>query len=223
VSKFAAPAPQGDKLQAGEVLNHLLVIIPTEYIPSMPTVHGDSDAIRCDVAVLTQQTEAGTVPVYRDVLWFNVSLKNTLKKQVGDLVLSRMGQGTAKPGQDPAFILLDATTDAQAVQYAEHWLNTNPEFEAVARKKLAGAAGLAAPAAAPAPAVPTVPTVPAAVAPAPAASQPFAAGGPAPAVAPAPQAAAPAPAAPQITAQMLAALPPEEQAKLAALFQGQAG
>lgn len=170
---FAAPAAAGDLLGPGEILNHLLLIAPTEYRTGIVTKYNKpdnptSDAIVVDVAVLTQTNAQGAIPVYHDVLWFNVGLRLTLKKQMGQLILARMGQGEAKGGQDPPYQLIDATTDAQAVAFAEQWIAANPQFEADAVPKAAEAAGQAGrvvsvttapavPTPAPVPSIPSVP------------------------------------------------------------------
>lgn len=206
MSRFAAPAPEGDKLAPADIEGHLLAVIPTEYrtgIVTQYTKPGEdpSDAISVHCVVLTQQGEDGQPPVYRDALWFNVSLKNTLRKQIGEVVLARMAKGQAKPGQSAPFYLADATSDAGAVGFAEQWLDQHPEFEAEATKRIAGGAGLAAPAAPAAAPIPaSVPTIPM-------------------------QRQAPAQALPQAQApvafdpSMLANLPAEEQAKILALLQ----
>lgn len=136
-------SPSGDKLGLAEVLGHLLVIAPIAYetgIVTQYTKPGDkpSDAIRVDCAVLTAQKDDGTYgPIYRGVLWFNVvrlSLRKSIPDTInGDVVLARIGQDPAKPGQDPQYILVDAMGDAQAVAFAESWLEANPEFIHVAQ------------------------------------------------------------------------------------------
>lgn len=225
--EFAAPAPStGDVLSPGEVLGHLLVIAPIEYrtgIMTRFTRPGDppSEAIAVNVAVLTQQDAAGQYGViYKDVLWFNVKLRNSLRRSIGKLVLARMGQGQATPGNDAPYELIDATKDAQAVQFATAWLQQHPEFEQEALAEIAALNKVSAPAPA-APAVPTPAPSPAVV--------PAASPTPLPQT---PQVAPATPAAPAtptptpgtatqsaaVTADVLAALPPEEQAKLRALL-----
>lgn len=224
---ISAPKPTGDILGPADILGHLLVVIPTEFCVNIPTVRGESDAIRVDVAVLTQTDAAGNHGVvYRDALWFNVLLRGSLKKQLGETVLARMAQGQGKPGQDPPFILTDATTDAQALAFAEQWLAANPEFETVAMNSYKQAngvsGGVTSPAqAAPTPAVPSVPSVPAAVAVPSPVAQPGMGGQAVPATpaVPAVPAAAPTPAvATPSAADMLAALNPDERAKLMAML-----
>jgi hypothetical protein len=233
MSKFAAPAPAGDQLSPAELLGHLLVICPTEYRYGIITKYnkpndGGSEAVVIDVAVLTQQDINGQIPTYHDAMWFNVGLRITLKKQMGQLVLARMGQGEAKDGQDPPYTLVDATQDPQAVAFAEQWLASHPDFESGAIAKSRAAAGgvpVAAPATSGQPNVP-IPGVPQN-----AQSRPATA----PQVAPIPQAAAPqpAPAGPvntpavqpapaasptQIDPAVIAALPPEQQQAIMALM-----
>lgn len=190
--------PEGDQLAAKDILGHLLVIIPVEFVESIPTEFGDSPAVRSDIAVLTQDGQ----PVYHDVLWFNVALRNTLKQQIGEGVCARMGQGTKKPGRDAPFLLEEVS--AEDFAYAEAWLAQNPQFEKDAMAKVSGRAGLAAPAQAqakPIPAaLPTTPSAPSAPAAIPAVVQvnpPVAAGA----------------VDPNAILQALAALPPEERAK----------
>jgi hypothetical protein len=66
-------------------------------------VHGETDAI--EVAIVNLDTNQE----YENILFFNVALKNALKNKVGQKVLARIGQGTAKPGKSAPWILVDAT------------------------------------------------------------------------------------------------------------------
>jgi hypothetical protein len=159
---FAAPATQtGDSLDAKDIVGELLIAIGTEVVKDVQTEYGVSDAIRADVAVLTQQNEDNSYGVvYRDILWFNVSLRNTLKKQIGQVVLARMGLGEKQPGKNAPFILVDATQDAQAVAFAEAWMDQHPDFEAEAKAKIETTGKVSAPAPAAVPQVPAVPAVP---------------------------------------------------------------
>ena len=50
-------------------------------------------------------------------------MKNALKAKVGQKVLARIGQGTAKPGKSAPWILLDATNDAEAVAKANAFIS----------------------------------------------------------------------------------------------------
>lgn len=222
---FAAPAPAGDQLPAADVLGHLLLIAPHEYRTGIITRFtkpggAGEDAIVIDCAVLTQQDAGGQVPVYRDALWFNIGLRLTLKKQMGQFVLARMGQGEGKQGQDPPFTLIDATKDEAAVAFAEGWLAQNSYFETDALRKAELAAGgnhmqqqpmKVAP---PPPAGIPVPGVPAN------ASQHLATAPQVPAV---PAVPAPVNGAPMsIDPAAIAALPPDQQAAILQLMRQQA-
>jgi hypothetical protein len=70
---------------------------------SILTVHGETDAIEVNV------TNLDTGEMHDRLLFFNVALKNALKNKVGQKVLARIGQGTAKPGKSAPWILIDAT------------------------------------------------------------------------------------------------------------------
>ena len=85
----------------------------------MPTVHGDKDAIRCDVADVTANE------IHRDVLWFGGYLVGGLKNSIGQTVLAEMAQGTAKPGQSPPWILEGKSADPTAVASATQFLAVN--------------------------------------------------------------------------------------------------
>lgn len=215
---LAGVQPDGDNLGPAEIEGHLLLVIPTEYLPAVKTQYNTADkptspAVRVDVAVLTQRRDNGDHPVYRGVLWFNVRLL-ALRKQIGtgETVIARMRQGQKQPGQSAPWYLEDALGDADAVAYATDWLARHPEFEAEAARAVALNAADPAnnhpttatttPATPQAPSVPSVPQVPAT---------------PTPQVSPV---AAPTPAAVDPLAQ-LAGLPPEELAKVLAVLNQQ--
>lgn len=139
---LSSPQPDGDILGPADILGHLLIICPTEYLQEVATKFDKKDkpspdAIRVDVAVLTQTDEQGQIPVYRGALWFNVMLAKSLRRSLGETILARMAQGKGTPGQNPPFVLEDAMTDPQAVAFAEQWLANNPQFEAVAQRTYA--------------------------------------------------------------------------------------
>lgn len=113
---FTAPAATS-ALKPVEIEGHLLVIEPSEYIPSMVTSMGESDAIRCTVHDITDKE------THTDILWFSKVLVKTLKSREGERVLAVMAKGLAKPGQSAPWILQDATGDAKAVKAATDYLN----------------------------------------------------------------------------------------------------
>jgi hypothetical protein len=100
---FSELATGGDQPKVADLANQLLIIEPTEYKASINTVHGETDAIEVNV------TNLETGQIHDGILFFNVALKNALKNKVGQKVLARIGQGTAKPGKSAPWILIDAT------------------------------------------------------------------------------------------------------------------
>jgi hypothetical protein len=118
---FAAPSNNTEGVKVADLANHLLIITPIEYKTGIQTVHGLAEAV--EVNVVDLETNA----TYDSLLWFNVALRNSLKTKIGQRVLARLGQGPAKPGKSAPWILLDATSDANAVAKANAYLNATPQ------------------------------------------------------------------------------------------------
>jgi hypothetical protein len=117
---FVPPSSNtSDSVKVADLNGHLLILEPTEYKTGIQTVHGESDAIEVRI------NDLDTGFTHESVLFFNVALKNALKSKVGQKVLARIGQGTAKPGKSAPWILLDATGDADAVAKANAFI-ANP-------------------------------------------------------------------------------------------------
>ena len=125
MTQFSDPSAGGDSLKPADVLGHLLIVRPLEHRFGIVTSFGEKDAIRCDVADLT------TNEVHKDVLWFPGGLVGSLKGSIGELILARMGQGVAKPGQSAPWTLIGASADPAAVQQASTWLAANPGFQGI--------------------------------------------------------------------------------------------
>jgi len=117
MSMFVSPsAANGDSIKPADVEGHLLVVEPIEYIASMATSLGDSDAVRINVHDINAQA------TYESVLWFSGGLVGSLKGLIGQKVLGTMGKGTAKPGMSAPWILQDATHNDKAVAAATAYL-----------------------------------------------------------------------------------------------------
>jgi hypothetical protein len=114
--RFTAPAASGSILKPSEVENHLLVVIPQEYIPSMQTQMGESQAVRVTVHDITDQR------TFDNALWFGKALVSSLKSMVGQSVLAVMGKGVAKAGQSAPWMLIDASGKPDAVNAATAYL-----------------------------------------------------------------------------------------------------
>jgi hypothetical protein len=130
---FSPPSMNDGNIKVADLAGQLLIITPTDYKTGIKTVHGDAEAVEVTLVNLD------TNKTYDSVLFFNVALRNSLKQKIGQKVLARIGQGTAKPGKSAPWILLDATTDAAALAKANAYLGAAP-----------ASAPAAAPAAAPA-------------------------------------------------------------------------
>ena len=117
MSMFVAPATgSGDSIKPADVEGHLLVVEPIEYIASMATSFGDTDAVRLNVHDINAQK------TYEQVLWFSGGLVGSLKGRVGQKVLGTMGKGTAKPCMSAPWILQDASGNDKAVAAATAYL-----------------------------------------------------------------------------------------------------
>lgn len=118
---FAAPSNANETVKVADLAGHLLIITPVEYKTGIPTVHGDAEAIEVNIIDLDTNKE------HSSLLWFNVALRNALKSKVGQKVLAKIGQGTAKPGKSAPWILIDATSDAAALAKANAYLGATPK------------------------------------------------------------------------------------------------
>lgn len=115
--QFAAPSTSaGAILKPADLEGHLLVVEPEEFIENMPTSMGTTDAIRVTVHDITDGVSAD------GVLWFNKVLTRNLRDRIGQKVLAVMGQGTARPGQSAPWILIDASSQPDAVKAATEYL-----------------------------------------------------------------------------------------------------
>ena len=121
---FSAPSSNSESVKVADLNGHLLIVEPIEYKTGIPTVHGDADAIEVRI------NDLDTGFTHDSVLFFNVALKNALKSKVGQKVVARIGQGTAKPGKSAPWILLDATGDADAVAKANAFIAGAPAVAA---------------------------------------------------------------------------------------------
>jgi hypothetical protein len=123
-SGFAELSTSGDQPKVADLANQLLIIEPTEYKANIQTVHGDTDAI--EVRIINIDTGE----IHTDILFFNVALKNALKNKIGQKVLARIGQGTAKPGKSAPWILIDATGNAEDLAKAKAFVTSHPAVSA---------------------------------------------------------------------------------------------
>jgi hypothetical protein len=99
---FQQPS-QGDRIDMNELLGSLVLIWVRELREGITTRYGDREAIACDVHCL-DGPKGGEK--FENALIFQGALIGSLRSAVGgDPVLARIGQGVARPGQNPPFVL----------------------------------------------------------------------------------------------------------------------
>ena len=104
---FSKPA-EASGIQWEEHKGRLLLIEPKAFEQGISTTFGDKDAVRADVTVI----DAPDAPQeYPDALIFPGALISQTRPLIGQKVLGRLGQGTAKPGQKPPWLLSEASAD----------------------------------------------------------------------------------------------------------------
>jgi hypothetical protein len=109
---FQQPS-QGDRLDMKDLLGSLVLIWVRELREGIPTPYGEREAIAADVHVL-DGAKGGEK--FENSLIFQAALIGSLRGAAGgDPVLGRIGQGVAKPGQSPPFILQPYTEQDAAL------------------------------------------------------------------------------------------------------------
>jgi hypothetical protein len=106
----------GDRIAKEDVAGHVLVIEPKEYVASIQTSNGESDAIRLDIHDITDKQ------TYEEVLWFG-AIVGSFKNAVGNRLLVRIKRGEAKPGKSAPWIAEDLTGNEKAVLAATKYMS----------------------------------------------------------------------------------------------------
>ena len=120
---FEDPA-HGDRIVFDDVNGSLLLFTVHSVEHGIETAFGESDAVKCDVAVLDGDQKGTT---FENTLIFPRVLQGALGPKVGKKVLGRLGQGEAKKGQSPPWMLDDPTDDDKKVGRA--WIAKQAEIE----------------------------------------------------------------------------------------------
>jgi hypothetical protein len=115
---FGAPAPPGATIDYKELNGSLLLITVLGVEKDVATSLGAKDAIRADMVVLDGPNTGDEHP---GTLIFPRVLQSQLRSKVGQRILGRLGQGTAKPGQSAPWLLNEADDGDKATAMA--WLN----------------------------------------------------------------------------------------------------
>jgi len=118
MTTFADPsAPGGDKLPLADINGSLLLFEVHEALKDVNTVHGPCDPVRVTCHVLDGTSKG---EVYDDALVFPKILSSQLRDKVGGVVVARLGQGIAKPGQSAPWTL-NAVTEAEKTSAATYF------------------------------------------------------------------------------------------------------
>lgn len=123
---FAAPTGGGDGSRIGDDVGSTLLIRPTEYIPSMTTRQGVTDAVRADWIVLDGPNQGA---VRNGSLIFQKVLKSELTRIMGTpkpMMVAVLSMGEARNGNNAPYLFLPAdeaarTLAAQAAA-AHNWI-----------------------------------------------------------------------------------------------------
>lgn len=111
MKKIGSAKPSAGGIDYDPLKGKLLVIEPLVLETGIKTTYtkpgeAGSDAMRADVYVLTG---ANTHDEFLDTLIFPRVLIGQLKRSIGEVVVGRLGQGEAKPGQSAPWVLAEAT------------------------------------------------------------------------------------------------------------------
>lgn len=123
---FASPNGGGDGSKISDELGQAVLIRPTEYVQSMNTAHGVTDAIRADWIVLTGPNQG---QARNSSLIFQKVLKSELRAIMGTakpMMVAVVALGEAKNGNSAPYLFAaaDDATRALAAQAASahNWI-----------------------------------------------------------------------------------------------------
>lgn len=105
---FSSPAT-GGRFSAENNKDKLLLITPRSYEQGVQTTFGAKDAVKADIVVIDETDPTRSEEIDDALLFGGVLIGQTKSFIDKGLVLGRLGQGTAKPGQKPPWVLADPT------------------------------------------------------------------------------------------------------------------
>lgn len=128
MSEFVSAPPPSGGIDWEEMKGKLLIIEPLSVENGVKTTFGEKTAVRANVHALTGPGESED---YDDTLLFPTLLVSQTKNQIGQRIVGRLGQGTAKPGQKAPWVL-DAATDDDIAKAKEWLAKRTPSLTAAA-------------------------------------------------------------------------------------------
>ena len=124
--QFNAPAA-GGRFSAKDHKGKLLIVTPLGYKEDISTTFGIKDAVEANVTIV-DETNPGNSEDIEGALLFGGVLIGQTKAFIGKgLVLGRLEQGMAKPGQQPPWRLADPT-DADKAKASAYLASKAPQF-----------------------------------------------------------------------------------------------
>lgn len=125
---FSRPAPTSG-IQWEDHLGKLLLIEPKSFEREIQTQYGTKEAVRADITVV----DAADGPTeFPEALIFPGVLISQTRPLIGEKVLGRLGQGVAKPGQKPPWVIQDPT-EADITLGTQHIDSRKPQVSAPAQ------------------------------------------------------------------------------------------
>lgn len=116
----------GQRLNPREIVGHLLIVWPIEYVEHSPTQFSrpdrPSDVIVVDVVDLNDGVLA------RRAWWRQAQLIVALKAKIGKKLLVRMERGMATMGRNAPFQLVSMSRDPQCLSLMSAWEAAHPDF-----------------------------------------------------------------------------------------------
>lgn len=145
--RYAAPqtAPQGDRVKAGDLDGHLLLVVPRQMHPAFfpakaEKKQGDvvieaakpaSDAVEVNIVDLDGRGVDGQPgKTYIGVMWGGKVLAGGLATQLGQECLGRMAKGVARGSNAAPYLLNDETANPQSVARADEFYSRRPNWQA---------------------------------------------------------------------------------------------
>ena len=96
---FNSSDDSGERIKLADLEGSVVIMEPTEYVPSIETMHGVTDAVKATIHDVSGSR------TYKDQLLFQRAMVSGLKDKVGQRVLGVVGRGNAKAGKSAPWVL----------------------------------------------------------------------------------------------------------------------
>ena len=98
-ASFSSTGDSDERIKLADLEGSVVVMEPTEYVPSIETMHGVTDAVKATIHDVSGSR------TYKDQLLFQRAMVSGLKDKVGQRVLGVVGRGNAKAGKSAPWVL----------------------------------------------------------------------------------------------------------------------